>query len=123
MGVIKRFSFLTSGRPLLHIDLPGDELDIYCPTKGALEKFLESYDRLIDAMEKIVNGGELSASEDERAILDAYEWTAELMSYNAQNKKITAEDLIGKYSVSGEGLVAFLSAYTDFITEIQNSKN
>ncbi len=109
--------------PLMHIDLPGQSLDIFCPSKSDLERFLASNDRLIGAMEAINGGKEPTEEDGEKAVMDAFDASAELMSYNTAGVKITGKDLLEKFGVTGEALIAFITAYTDFIKTIVESKN
>lgn len=67
-------------------------------------------------------------SENEGAVNACYGLAARLISYNTAGLEVSAADLRGKYwpaeRIANQlYLMAFFSAYVDFIKEINNAKN
>jgi hypothetical protein len=81
---------------------------------GTPNKFL--LDRLLSLNEDI-KGQELT----EGAVEDFYEICAQIMSRNKTGKVITPEMLHDIFDF--EDIILFIHGYTDFITEVVNSKN
>lgn len=123
MAVIKKFNFMAAGKPLMHIDLFGGSFDLYAPTKGLIEAFLEQHDKLIAVLERIAANPDNIPEDADVTVMDLYNIAAELISCNTDGVKVTGNDLLEKYEVSGEALIVFFHEYSDFIVTIRNQKN
>lgn len=96
----------------LTIILPDEEqtkLSLMTPTKKLLNELSEMLPE---------ETGEMPSEEDLESL---FELTARLMSRNKTGKQITAEQLSD--CLDFEDLVAFFNAYTEFVSNIANSKN
>lgn len=65
----------------------------------------------------------LLAKGDKESVDACFDLAARLISCNRNGKEITGKELREVYNMSFETLIMFYSAYMDFITEINNSKN
>ena len=114
---------MAAGQPLMHIDLFGASLDLYPPTKGQVERFIAANDTLIAALEKIARDPDAENDDSVVSVRDMYDMAAELMSMNTDSVTVTGEELLTKYGVNGEMLLAFYYEYSDFIFTVRNQKN
>lgn len=79
---------------------------------------------LVDEMESWVKNGLEPLSSGDRASIDiAFDLSARLLSCNKERLAITPDELHGKYNVDIWALIAILTAYTEFISDIKNEKN
>lgn len=112
----KTLDFNSIEQPVLEITMKDDartRLEVCAPIEELIEKF-EANTELIN---KAVKEG---TAESIKAIFNL---AAELMSYNLDGVKVTAEELRDKYRLKLIDLVIFYGAYTDFISEIKAAKN
>jgi hypothetical protein len=90
-------------------DEKNTKLLITTPTKKVLDEFLTMKDSLT---------GDTAGEE---AINELYAICAKLMSQNKNRKKITTEMVEDLFDF--EDLVIFITAYSEFISEVASSKN
>lgn len=114
---------MAAGQPLMHIDLFGASLDLYPPTKGQVEKFIAANDTLIAALEKIAQNPDAENADSVVTVRDMYDMAAEFISMNTDSVKVTGDELLTKYGVNGEMLLAFYCEYSNFISTVRNQKN
>lgn len=65
----------------------------------------------------------VTETKDGATIRAVYELMAELLSYNADGFKFTAEELRDRYKMRFLDMVMLVAGYMDFISEAQNAKN
>ena len=81
------------------------KLNVCVPDKGMMDNMIALRD----------------VKENEETIDMLYEVCAELISNNREKKSYTADEL--KDMLEFEDLLVFVQYFTDFINEVQNSKN
>ena len=112
----KTFDFNAIQRPTLRVVLGDDArtaLNVTTPAEAMIEKLMASADTL----------GTLKDSQSVETIRAVYAFGAEVISYNLEGVTVTAEELRDKYKVNLYGLIAFFSAYVEFIKGISDEKN
>lgn len=108
----KTLDFNTLKKQFLTVKLPDEKktvLMIYTPTKAILDSFLNMKDNLSDD------------SIGDEAIEELYEIVAKIMSCNKGGVKVTKETIEELFDF--EDIIVFIKAYTEFISEVTNSKN
>lgn len=108
----KPLDFNALKKRYLSVTLPDEKktkLMISTPTKKVLDSFLN--------MQSLVNAEDLG----DQAINEIYELVTKIMSYNKNGIKIT-KDMIEEL-FDFEDIIIFITAYSEFISEIANSKN
>ena len=60
---------------------------------------------------------------DRESLDEVWNLAASLMSCNRECRQVTVEDLKGRYGMNYVMLYAFITAYGEFIEEIENAKN
>lgn len=63
------------------------------------------------------------AKKDETATRAAWDLLADLLSYNLEGIKVTADELRGKYGLYLEDAIVLMTAYLGFINDLTNAKN
>lgn len=86
-------------------DEPQTKLSVCIPSKGMLDNMISLKD----------------AEENKESINMLYEVCAELISNNREKISYTAEEI--KEMLEFEDLLVFIQYFTDFINEVQSSKN
>lgn len=113
----KRLDFNSLQRPTLELTMCDDartKFRLVCPYEAMIEKLEAIAPELIEVMDK----------SDASSIRAAYDFAAQLISYNDMNIKVTAEDVRDKYRLGLDAMIVFFSTYLDFIDEeIKNAKN
>lgn len=104
--------------PLVMADEAKTRINVTTPTEAMVEELQATLPELT----RIMDG------KDQQSIDCAYNLAARLISYNLEGLTVTVEDLLGKYWPTEQvanllHLLAFMSAYAEFISEIQNAKN
>jgi hypothetical protein len=62
-------------------------------------------------------------AKDRASVEELWKLTADLISCNREGRKVTAEELKGKYGMSYSMLGAFIVGYGEFVNEIKYAKN
>ena len=112
----KTLDFNSIEQPVLEISMKDDahtKFEICAPIEELIEK-LEANTKLIN--ESVTKG----TAESIKALFNL---AAELISYNLDGVRVTAEELRDKYRLKLMDIVVFYGAYVDFISEIKAAKN
>lgn len=112
----KTLDFNSLEQPVLEITLKDDahtRLELCAPIEDLVEKLEANTNLINEAVKK-------GTAESIKAVFNL---AAELMCYNLDGVKLTAEDLRDKYGLKLMDIIIFYGAYTDFITEIKAAKN
>lgn len=112
----RELNFNSLERPHLKLtmrDANHTVLRVTTPTEELVEKLTVCASELQTVLEK----------KDADATLAAWGLLADLLSYNMEGIKVTAEDLRGKYGLYLEDAIVLMTAYLDFITELTSAKN
>lgn len=108
----KSLNFNNLKKQYFTVTLPNDEattLMICTPTKAIMDEFISMQDNL--SAESMGNN----------AINELYSLCAKIMSRNKGGIEITTEKLVN--ILDFEDIILFIRGYTEFITEVTNSKN
>lgn len=108
----KTLNFNQIKKQYFTVTLPNDEattLMICTPTKAIMDEFISMQDNL--SADSMGTG----------AIDELYSLCAKIMSRNKGGIKITADKLVK--ILDFEDIIVFIRGYTDFISEVTNSKN
>ena len=106
----KSIDFTKLKKQYLTVTLPDEtKLLVTTPTKDILDDFL--------SLQNTVNGEDVG----EEAIDALYEICAKIMSRNKAGKKISVEFV--QENLDFEDLIVFIKGYSEFISEVANSKN
>lgn len=112
----KGLNFRNFAQPTLPITMNDAEetlLTCIAPTVELVERLEANQAEII----AVFNGRNRASVEE------LWKLTADLISCNREGRKVTVEDLKGKYGMNYEMLGAFILSYGDFINEIKNAKN
>ena len=112
----KGLNFRSFAQPTLPINMNDAEETLFTVTTPSVEltERLEANQDTIIATFK---------SGDRESVDALWSLAADLISCNREHRKVTPEELKGKYGVSYEMLMAFYISYIEFIEEIKNAKN
>ena len=116
-----KLDFNAINRPVLELTMM-DEAKTAITVESPPEGLVEELEAILPELQDIL------AAKDDAAVEAAYDLAAKLISCNRQKLKVTVEDLKTKYWPKDPyanllNFVYFLSAYQDFIHEINNAKN
>lgn len=112
----KTLDFNKLQRPHLLLVMPDKDktkIKVSTPTEGLIEELQAS----LPEFEEVLKEG------NAETIAAVYDLAARLISCNLSGRQVKAEDLVEKYGLNLEYLVAFFDAYIDFIGEITTAKN
>ena len=110
----RRFSFNTFEQPTLEVELRGGKtIHLEIPTVAAVERLRDS----IPALKKRITAENIG---DLRRF---YELLADLMSFNTEGIRFTAEGLERDYRITLDAMIPFFADYMAFIDEVRASKN
>lgn len=112
----KTLDFNAIERPVLEItmrDKARTVVRVTTPTEGLLQRTL-SASKELEA---------ITQANDPEVIASLYDLYAEIMSCNADSRKITGADLREKYGLTLYDLIIFTGAYLDFVHDIKSAKN
>ena len=116
-----KLDFNLINQPVLELTMMDEAktaITVTSPAEGLVEELQDT----VPELQNILKAG------NETSVAAAYNLAARLMSCNRQGLQVTAEDLKTKYWPKDRyanllNLVYFVSAYLDFIHEIENAKN
>jgi superfamily II RNA helicase len=103
-------------QPILEVKLRDEARTIFrltTPTTKLVERFVTIKDEV----------SEIVKTKDVEKLEKLYEFTAEIISCNAEYITVTAEELKTKYRLTLGDLVVIFAAYLDFIKELNSAKN
>lgn len=106
----------------LNMDLPLLQVTMRDEARTTFEVMLPD-EELINRLQNMGSDLDKLKTGDQAGVLACYALVAELMSYNTDGVKITAEDLRGKYGMRLVPMILFVKSYLDFVNEITNLKN
>lgn len=112
----KVLNFREFAQPTLPIqmnDVEGTLFTCMAPTVELVERLEANQEAIIAVFKK----------GDRECLDELWKLTAELISCNREHRSVTPEELKGKYGMNYQMLFAFITAYGDFIDEIENAKN
>ena len=99
--------------PLAMNDADETPFTLIAPSVELVERLEANQDAIVATFQK-----------GDRESLDAiWDLAASLISCNREGRKVTVDDLKGRYGMSYQMLFAFLTAYGEFIAEIESAKN
>lgn len=114
--MIKKLDLNALEQPTLELTLLDKDKTTFrlvCPDVKLVERFMAA-SRELSAVQK---------SGDAQAIKKLYTLTAEVISCNLDDVKVTAEELRDKYGVKFVHLIFIFKDYLDFIKGINEAKN
>lgn len=112
----KGLNFRNFSQPMLPINMNDAEETLFTlvsPTVEMVERLEANKDSIISVIEK----------GDRESFNELWKLAADLISCNRENRKVTVEELKGKYGMNYVMLLAFFTVYNEFIGEIENEKN
>lgn len=99
--------------PIVMNDAAETPFTLIAPSVELVERLEANQDTIVATFQK-----------GDRESLDAiWDLAASLISCNREGRKTTADELKGRYGMSYQMLFAFLTAYGEFIAEIEAAKN
>lgn len=99
--------------PLILCDKARTTINVTTPEEAMVRELQESLPALQETLSR----------NDAQATAASFDLLGRLLSFNLEGIKITGTDLVGKYNLTLEHLVAITSAYVAFIEELSNEKN
>lgn len=112
----KSINFREFAQPTLNIsmnDPEGTPFTLTAPTVELTERLKANQDTMIAIFKR----------GDDTSVAEIWNLAADLISCNREGHKTTAEELKGRYRMSYEMLIYFLTIYGEFIAEIEAAKN
>ena len=112
----KGLNFRNFAQPTLPINMNDAEETLFtitAPTVELVERLEANQDAIIAVFEK----------GDKESLDELWKLAADLISCNREHRRVTAEELKGKYGMRYEMLFAFITAYGEFVAEIESAKN
>lgn len=112
----KGLNFRKFAQPTLPITMNDAEETLFtctAPTVELVERLEANKDAIIAVF----------MAKDRESVEALWQLTADLISCNREGRKVTVEELKGKYGMTYEMLAAFILAYGEFINEIKSAKN
>lgn len=99
--------------PIVMNDAAETPFTLIAPSVELVERLEANQDTIVATFQK-----------GDRESLDAiWDLAASLISCNREGIKTTADELKGRYGMSYQMLFAFLTAYGEFIADIESAKN
>lgn len=112
----KSINFRQFAQPTLPINMNDTEETLFtitAPTVELTERLKENQDALLETFQK----------GDKSSLDEIWGLTADLISCNREGRTVTVEELKGRYGMTYQMLFVFLTAYGEFIAEIEAAKN
>ena len=112
----KGLNFRNFAQPTLKINMNDAEETLFTlttPSVELVERLEANQDTILATFQK----------GDRESLAEIWALVASLISCNREGRKVTVEDLKGRYGMSYEMLFVFLQAYGEFIEELENAKN
>ena len=112
----KSLNFRSIAQPTLTITMNDAEETVFTittPSVELVERLEANQETLLETFKK-----------DDRETLDEiWKLAADLISCNREGRRVTTEELKGRYGMGYKMLLIFFDAYGEFINEIENAKN
>lgn len=112
----KSLNFREFAQPTLKINMNDAEETLFTLTAPSVE-LTERLEANQDTMLETFKKG------DRESLNEIWNFAADIISCNREGRKVTVEELKGRYGMSYEILFYFLTEYIKFIDEIENAKN
>lgn len=112
----KALNFRKFAQPTLPINMNDAEETLFTVTTPSVELVERLEANQTEIIAAIMRG-------DRDSLNDIWNLVADLISCNREGRKVTADELKGKYGMNYQMLFMFLTAYVEFINEIKNAKN
>lgn len=112
----KSINFRQFAQPTLPINMNDPEETLFtitAPTVELTERLKENQDTMLVTFQK----------GDKESLDEIWGLAADLISCNREGRRVTVEDLKGRYGMSYQMLLVFFTAYGEFIAEIEAAKN
>lgn len=112
----KGLNFRNFAQPTLPINMNDAEetlFTIISPTVELVERLEANQDAIVAVFEK----------GDRESVEELWKLAADLISCNREHRPVTVAELKGKYGMNYEMLFAFITAYGEFVAEIESAKN
>ena len=109
-------NFRKFAQPTLPINMNDAEETLFTVTAPTVE-LVETLEANKDAIVEAISKG------DRGSLNEIWTLAARLISCNREGRIVTAEELKGRYRMSYEMLIYFLTIYGEFIAEIEAAKN
>lgn len=112
----KGLNFRAFAQPTLPINMNDAEETLFtltAPTVELVERLEANQEALVATFQK----------GDRESLDEIWNLAAALISCNREGKSVTVEDLKGRYGMTYQMLFVFLTAYAEFINEIESAKN
>lgn len=112
----KAINFRSFAQPTLPINMNDAEETLFtvtAPSVELTERLKENQDMMLTVFKR----------GDDESIEEIWHLAADLISCNREGRKVTAEELKGRYGMTYQMLFVFLTAYGEFIAEIETAKN
>lgn len=106
-------SFSQPTLPLTMNDPEGTAITVIAPSVELVERLEANEAEILAAFE----------GRDSEAVEALWRFAADLISCNREGITVTAADLKGRYAISYDMLLAFYTAFGEFIDEIKAAKN
>lgn len=103
-------------QPILEVKLRDENRTIFRLTAPTVKQ----YERFISVKAEMADIAKYQKPEQIKRLFD---FTAELMSCNADYIEVTGEELRDKYRLKFGDIVVIFAAYLDFVKEFNNAKN
>lgn len=112
----KGLNFRNFAQPTLPINMNDAAETLFTLTAPTVE-LVERLDANQENIVAILRQG------DRQSLDELWNFAADLISCNRENRTVTADELKGKYGMNYDMLFAFMVAYGEFINEIKSAKN
>lgn len=112
----KALNFRSFAQPTLSLTMNDAEGTLFTVTTPSVE-LVELLEANLDEIKAVFERG------DKSSLDEIWNLAARLISCNRECRKVTVEELKGRYGMNYQMLFAFLQAYGEFIAEIESAKN
>lgn len=112
----KSINFRSFAQPTLPINMNDPEETLFtltAPTVELIERLEANQDTLLATFQR----------GDRSSLDEIWGLAADLISCNREGRRATVEELKGRYGMTYQMLLVFLTAYGEFIAEIEEAKN
>ncbi len=112
----KSLNFREFAQPTLKVTMNDADETVFtltAPSVEMVERLEANQDTLLATFKK----------GDRESLDEIWKFAADLISSNREGRKVTAEELKGRYGMGYKMLFVFLEAYGEFVNEIEEAKN
>lgn len=112
----KSLNFREFAQPTLKVTMNDVDETVFKLTAPSVE-LVERLEANQDTLLAIFKKG------DRESLDEIWQLAADLISCNREGRRVTVDDLKGRYGMGYEMLFVFLEAYGEFVNEIEEAKN